>query len=86
MRARLVYTGRVKTITLSADTGLIERARSEARRRRTTLNAEFRKWLEQYVPPPELSRQDYDALIASMRYAGIGDGPRLSHTEMNERR
>jgi len=34
---------------LSADERLIEEAREKARRERTTLNAQFRRWLEDYV-------------------------------------
>lgn len=53
----------MKNITLSADEGLIEEARRIAAKRRTTLNAEFRDWLADYVgqgprliPRPESGR------------------------------
>ena len=39
----------MKTITLSADDHLIDAARALARARHTTLNAEFRRWLEDYT-------------------------------------
>lgn len=38
-----------KNITLSADEALIEAARAKARTSGTTLNAEFRTWLQNYV-------------------------------------
>ena len=39
----------VKNITFSANQRLIEDAREKARKRNTTLNEEFRRWLEGYV-------------------------------------
>jgi len=39
----------MKNVTLSADERLIETARERARRERTTLNEQFRLWLERYV-------------------------------------
>ena len=39
----------MKNITLSADERLIEAARSKAQACHTTLNEEFRRWLEDYV-------------------------------------
>ena len=39
----------MKNVTLSADENLIEQARLVAQARRTTLNAAFREWLEQYA-------------------------------------
>ncbi len=39
----------MKNITLSADENLIEKARNRAQSHNTTLNAEFRRWLEQYA-------------------------------------
>lgn len=39
----------MKNITLSADADLIEQARERARREHTTLNAQFRLWLEEYT-------------------------------------
>lgn len=45
-------------VTLSADEDLIRRARARALARRTTLNAEFRAWLTQYVAA-ELVETDY---------------------------
>ena len=39
----------MRNITLSADERLIEDARARARAEHTTLNAQFRHWLEDYV-------------------------------------
>jgi hypothetical protein len=39
----------MRKVTLSADQGLIERARLVARSQGKTLNAAFREWLEQYA-------------------------------------
>ena len=41
----------MKNITLSADENLIEAARRRAAAQNTTLNAQFRLWLEDYVGP-----------------------------------
>lgn len=39
----------LKNITLSADAEIIAKARLKARMEHTTLNVQFRQWLEQYV-------------------------------------
>jgi hypothetical protein len=39
----------MKNVTLSADEELIELAREKAREENTTLNEQFRRWLEDYV-------------------------------------
>ena len=74
----------MKNITLSADEALIERARERARREHTTVNEQFRRWLEQYT-----RRQgDVDRAMATIRriqtYASTG-GRRVTREEMNER-
>ncbi len=43
----------MKNITFSADDRLIEEAREEARRRKTTLNALFRDWLAELAAREE---------------------------------
>ena len=50
-RTYLVHTSIVslKNITLSADERPIEEARQKAREQRTTLNEQFRRWLDEYV-------------------------------------
>ncbi len=75
----------MKNITLSADERLIEAARAEARRRRTTLNAEFREWLRQYArrQQGEERVRDYRRLMDAMGEVSSG-GP-FSRDEMNAR-
>ena len=52
----------LKNITLSADERLIEAAREKARGERTTLNAQFRRWLEGYTSTRDRVA-DYRALM-----------------------
>jgi hypothetical protein len=39
----------LRNVTLSAEEKMIARARKRAEQNNTTLNSEFRRWLEQYV-------------------------------------
>lgn len=62
----------MKNITFNADEGLIEAAREQAREDGTTLNEQFRLWLEQYAR----KRQAAKALAVMERigrYARVGD-------------
>jgi hypothetical protein len=77
-----VYTVFVKNITLSADEDLIERARLVARGRRTTLNAAFREWLEDFTIDSG-SIQSFDALMKRLKY--VNAGRKFTREEMNER-
>jgi hypothetical protein len=43
----------LQNITLSAEISMIARARQRAEAENTTLNAEFRRWLAQYVERPQ---------------------------------
>lgn len=72
----------LKNITLSAEEVLIEKARDKARRERTTLNATFRQWLDQYVSRG-LKTADLDSFMASLSYAR--PGKKFSRNELNER-
>lgn len=72
----------LKNITLSAEEGLIEKARDKARRERTTLNASFRLWLDQYVGRGAKSA-DLDSFMESLSYAR--PGKKFSRDELNER-
>jgi hypothetical protein len=72
----------LKNITLSADPNLIQKAREKAQREHTTLNAQFRRWLEQYVAA-NLKASTYDNLMDSMGYANAGR--HFSRDELNER-
>lgn len=73
----------MKNITLSAEETLIEAARARARSEHTTLNEQFRQWLEDYAR--QRSRmQQYDAAVAELR-GKVRVGRKLSRDEMNER-
>jgi hypothetical protein len=78
-------------ITLSAEEALIEKASAKARAGKTTLEDEFRRWLENYV------RDDTSAAIEGERRAAKfretmeklshvrWDGSKLTREELNER-
>jgi hypothetical protein len=72
----------MKNITLSADENLIEQARLVALSRRTTLNAAFREWLEQYAAQAGAGAA-VDALMDRLRHVR-SNGP-YTRDEMNER-
>ena len=72
----------LKNITLSADEHVIARAREEADRRGTTLNAQFRVWLAAFTEQ-ERTAQSYQELMARLGYAR--PDRRFSRGELNER-
>ena len=72
----------LQNITLSAQKYLIEQARRRARLQNTTLNAEFRRWLEQYVETPQ-TVADLSALMDGLGYAK--PGKLFTRDELNER-
>jgi len=75
----------MKNITLSAEASMIERAREEARRRKTTLNQMFRDWLEELTQRESRSRQaEVFALLQQMR-GSLQFDQKFSREEMNER-
>ena len=72
----------MKNVTLSAEEGLLERARELARRRRTTLNQLFREWLAELTA--QKTRKDrYDELM--QRLGRARSAGRFSRDEMNAR-
>jgi hypothetical protein len=71
-----------QNITFSADKSLIEAARERARAEHTTLNEQFRLWLETYAREQKL--REFDALSDSLR-GKVRIGRKLSRAEMNER-
>jgi len=73
----------MKNITLSADEKLIEAARARARAEHTTLNEQFRQWLETYARQRGRMQQ-YDAVVEELR-GRVRVGRKLSRDEMNER-
>ena len=72
----------MKNVTLSADENLIEQARLVAQARRTTLNAAFREWLEQYAAQAG-GGAAIDLLMQRLRHVK-SSGP-YTRDEMNER-
>lgn len=74
----------MKNVTLSADERLIEAARKRARAEQTTLNAEFRRWLEQYSAREDKVRA-YESLMQELRSRVKTGGRKFTRDEMNER-
>lgn len=74
----------MKNITLSADETLIEAARERARAEHTTLNEQFRRWLEDYVQRKQQAERALAVLERIGSYAGSG-GHKFTRDEMNER-
>ena len=74
----------MKNITLSADEALIKAARQRAASENTTLNEQFRRWLERYV---HRERQAERALAVIDSLAEVIDtgGRKFTREEMNER-
>lgn len=71
-----------RNITLSAEERLIQQAREKAAREKSTLNEQFRLWLERYVSS-ENKAIDYNTLMQRMSYAN--SSKRFSRDELNER-
>jgi hypothetical protein len=72
----------LKNITFSASEDLIRKARERAAAEKTTLNEEFRKWLEKYAGQVGTS-QAFHALMDSFGY--VQPGRSFNRDEMNER-
>lgn len=73
-----------KNITFSADEALIEEARAAARAENTTLNEQFRLWLEQYARKRRV--QQFEALMARTKGQYGSGGRTFTRDERNERR
>ncbi|CBL44830.1 Conserved hypothetical protein [gamma proteobacterium HdN1] len=71
-----------RNITLSAEEKLIQQAREKASREKSTLNEQFRQWLERYVSS-EAKAIDYNTLMQRLSYAN--SSKRFSRDELNER-
>lgn len=69
--------------TLSADEELIEAARQRARSEHTTLNAEFRRWLEHYAMRKDKART-YESLMQELLQQVKTGGRKFTRDEMNE--
>ena len=73
----------MKNITLSADENLIEAARQRAVSEHTTLNEQFRLWLNNYV---QREQQAAEAMRVMRELQGkLRVGCKLTRDEMNER-
>lgn len=72
----------MKNITFSAEEDLIRRARKRASAKKTTLNDEFRRWLEKYVERPETVEAFADLM---QRFNYVQPGRTFSRDEMNDR-
>lgn len=74
----------MKNITLSADEHLIASARERARAERTTLNEQFRRWLEGYANQDDAAEEAL-AVIADLQKKYSTGGRKFTRDEMNER-
>lgn len=76
----------MRNITLSADEQVIDRARERARAAGTTLNEEFRSWLESYATARDEDAVDrFRQVMAKLEAAGVDAGRAFTRDEANER-
>lgn len=73
----------MKNITLSAPEELIELARKKAAAKGTTLNNEFRDWLEAQAMSGEEHVAQYKQLLGQLSH--VDAGRKFTRDEMNER-
>ena len=73
----------MKNITLSAEESIIEAARAQARADNTTLNEQFRLWLDQYARKQRVQR--FRTLMDEMQKTVSTGGRKFTRDEMNER-
>ena len=74
----------MKNITFSADENLIEAARRQANSERTTLNEQFRLWLENYVRREQRAAEAVH-VIRELQGSIFTGGRKFTRDEMNER-
>ena len=74
----------MKNITLSADENLIEAARRRAVAEHTTLNAQFRLWIENYVRREQQAAEAM-RVIRELQSSLFTGGRKFTRDEMNER-
>lgn len=72
-----------KNITFSADEALIDEAREVARAENTTLNEQFRLWLEQYAR--RRRGQKFEEFMEQIKGKYSSGGRKFTREEMNER-
>ena len=73
----------MRNITLSADADTIDAARQRAASESTTLNAEFRRWLDGYARRHKAARAIQSVHELQAKYAT--GGRKFTREEMNER-
>lgn len=74
----------MKNITFTADERLIEAAREQALADHTTLNEQFRQWLEQYARKRQAARAA-EVMERMGSYVSSG-GHKATRESLNERR
>lgn len=74
----------MQNITFSADPELIAVARERASAENSTLNEQFRKWLQHYARR-ESQAEEALRVIADLRTRASTGGRRFTREEMNER-
>ena len=74
----------MKNITLSADENLIEAARRRAVAEHTTLNEQFRLWMENYVRREQQAAEAM-RVIRELQGGIFTGGRKFTRGEMNER-
>ncbi|WP_047864177.1 hypothetical protein [Rubrobacter aplysinae] len=74
----------MKNITFSADEKLIEAARRRARAEHSTLNEQFRAWLEDYARREQQAERAM-AVVEELRGKLRTGGRKFTREEMNER-
>ena len=74
----------MRNITLSADEDLIDEARRHASSKNTTLNAQFRLWLEGYVGRERQAARAMETVRELQGKISTG-GRKFTREEMNER-
>jgi len=72
----------LKNITLSADEKIILKARKKAKQEHTTLNSQFRQWLDNYTNI-DTNSNEYMNLMEQLSYAK--PTKQYSREELNER-
>ena len=74
----------MKNITLSADENLIEAARRRAVAEHTTLNAQFRLWIEHYAGREQQAAEAM-RVIRELQGSIFTGGRKFTRDQMNER-
>lgn len=74
----------MKSIILNADENLLEAAEKRANAERTTLDEQFRHWLEKYAYKEEATQDAVNLVQRLQQYVRTG-GQRFSRDAMNER-